>query len=118
MHINCPSLTIKIISPGKVQKLFTCHDQSRVICEYSKDFNRPIIDHCEDKSVSEGGQVNEGVVSLELGLRGIPSTAEELIVKRDLDLAQETGGHVHIAHVSTEGSVDAETIEALRGIGK
>ena len=74
--------------------------------EYSRDFNRPIIDHCENLFLTQGGQMNEGVVSLEMGLRGMPASAEELIVKRDLDLAKETGGHVHIAHVSTEGSAD------------
>ena len=74
--------------------------------EYSRDFNRPIIDHCENMFLTQGGQMNEGVVSLEMGLRGMPASAEELIVKRDLDLAKETGGHVHIAHVSTEGSAD------------
>jgi dihydroorotase len=74
--------------------------------EYSRDFNRPIIDHCENMFLTQGGQINEGVVSLEMGLRGMPAAAEELIVKRDLDLAKETGGHVHIAHVSTEVSVD------------
>ncbi len=78
----------------------------RQALEYSRDFNRPIIDHCENLFLTQGGQVNEGVVSLEMGLRGIPATAEELIVQRDLDLARETGGHVHIAHVSTEGSVE------------
>jgi dihydroorotase len=56
--------------------------------------------------LTQGGQMNEGVVSLEMGLRGMPAAAEELIVKRDIDLAKETGGHVHIAHVSTEVSVD------------
>jgi dihydroorotase len=74
--------------------------------EYSRDFNRPIIDHCEDLPLTQGGQVNEGVVSLEMGLPGIPAAAEERIVKRDLDLAKETGGHIHIAHASTAGSVD------------
>jgi dihydroorotase len=74
--------------------------------EYSRDFNRPIIDHCENMFLTQGGQINEGVVSLEMGLRGMPAAAEELIVKRDIDLAKETGGHVHIAHVSTEVSVD------------
>ena len=74
--------------------------------EYSRDFKRPIIDHCEDLSLAKDGQVNEGVVSLEMGLRGIPAKAEEAMVKRDIDLAKETGGHIHIAHVSTAGSVD------------
>jgi dihydroorotase len=78
----------------------------RKALEYSRDFNRPIIDHCEDLSLAKGGQVNAGTVALEMGLRGIPAAAEENIVRRDLDLARETGGHVHIAHVSTEGSVD------------
>ncbi|MBN1177099.1 MAG: dihydroorotase [Dehalococcoidales bacterium] len=73
---------------------------------YSRDFHRPIIDHCENLFLTQGGQINEGVVSLELGLRGIPTDAEELFVKRDIDLARETGGHLHIAHVSTEGSAD------------
>ena len=57
-------------------------------------------------SLTKGGQMNEGVVSLEMGLRGMPAAAEEIMVKRDLDLAKETGGHMHIAHVSTEGSVE------------
>jgi dihydroorotase len=74
--------------------------------EYSHDFNRPIIDHCENLFLTQGGQVNEGVVSLEMGLRGMPASAEELIVKRDIDLARDTGGHIHIAHVSTAGSAD------------
>jgi dihydroorotase len=73
--------------------------------EYSRDFHRPIIDHCEDLSLTQGGQINEGVIALEMGLRGMPAAAEELIVKRDLELAKETGGHVHVAHVSTKGSV-------------
>jgi dihydroorotase len=81
-------------------------DIMRQALEYSRDFNRPIIDHCEDLSLTRGGQINEGVVSLELNLRGIPASAEESMVKRDIDIARETGGHIHIAHVSTEGSMD------------
>ncbi|MBN1692078.1 MAG: dihydroorotase [Dehalococcoidales bacterium] len=81
-------------------------DVMRRALEYSRDFNRPIIDHCEDMSLTKDGQVNEGSVAQEMGLPGIPASAEESIVKRDIELAKETGGHVHIAHVSTEGSVD------------
>ena len=81
-------------------------DVMRKALEYSRDFSRPIIDHCEDLSKTEGGQVNEGVVSLEMGLRGMTAAAEENIIKRDIELAKETGGHIHIAHVSTEESVD------------
>jgi dihydroorotase len=81
-------------------------DIMRQALEYSRDFGRPIIDHCENLFLSQGGQVNEGVVSLELGLRGIPASAEELIIQRDIDLVRETGGHLHVAHVSTKGSME------------
>jgi len=81
-------------------------DIMRRALEYSRDFNRPIIDHCENMFLTQGGQMNEGVTALEMGLRGMPAAAEELIVKRDIDLARETGGHIHIAHVSTAGSVE------------
>ena len=78
----------------------------RQALDYSRAFGLPVIDHCENKAISEGGQINEGIVSLELGLRGISDAAEETIVHRDLALARQTGGHLHIAHVSTEGSVE------------
>ncbi len=78
----------------------------RQALDWSHAFDLPIIDHCEDKALSEGGQMNEGILSARLGLRGIPAAAEETIVARDLALAQLTGGWLHIAHVSTEGSVD------------
>jgi dihydroorotase len=74
--------------------------------EYSRTLDLPIIDHCEDKALTEGGQMNEGIISTKLGLQGIPNAAEEIIVARDLALAQLTGGRLHIAHTSTEGSVD------------
>jgi len=74
--------------------------------EYSRAFDLPVIDHCEDTALTEGGQMNEGIVSTRLGLRGIPAAAEEIIVARDLELAQLTGARLHIAHITTEGSVD------------
>jgi dihydroorotase len=74
--------------------------------DYSRSSELPIINHCEDKTLTEGGQMNEGIISTRLGLRGIPNAAEEIMVARDLALAQLTGGRLHIAHVSTEGSVD------------
>ncbi len=77
----------------------------RQALDYSRAFDLPIIDHCEDKALTEGSQMNEGVISTKLGLRGIPAAAEDIIVARDLALAQLTGGRLHIAHVSTEGSV-------------
>jgi dihydroorotase len=73
---------------------------------YSCAFDLPVIDHCEDKALTEGGQMNEGIISTKLGLRGIPNAAEEIMVARDLALAQLTGARLHIAHTTTEGSVD------------
>jgi len=78
----------------------------RQALDYSRAFGLPIIDHCEDTVLTEGGQMNDGIISTRLGLRGIPAAAEEIIVARDLALAELTGGRLHIAHVSTEGSVD------------
>ena len=72
---------------------------------YSKSFKIPVICHCEDSDLSAGGQINEGVVSTRLGLRGIPSIAEDIIVARDIMLAAYTGARIHIAHVSTAQSV-------------
>jgi dihydroorotase len=73
--------------------------------EYSKTFDVPIISHCEDLTLSEGGVMNEGLMSVTLGLGGIPAEAEQIMVFRDILLAELTGGRLHIAHVSTEGSV-------------
>jgi dihydroorotase len=78
----------------------------RQALDYSRAFGLPVIDHCEDTVLTEGGQMNEGVVSARLGLRGIPNAAEDIIVARDLSLAQLTGGRLHIAHVTTEGAVE------------
>ena len=78
----------------------------RQALDYSRISGLPIIDHCEDTTLAEGGLMNEGVTSTKLGLPGIPAAAEEIMVARDLALAQLTGGRLHIAHVSTKGSVD------------
>ncbi|GAJ07072.1 unnamed protein product, partial [marine sediment metagenome] len=78
----------------------------RQALEYSRAFSLPVIDHCEDTALTKDGQMNEGVLSTRLGLRGIPAAAEEAMVARDLALAQLTGARLHIAHVSTEGSVE------------
>lgn len=74
--------------------------------EYSKAIDAPIISHAEDPNLSEGGVMNEGVVSTRLGLRGIPKEAEDIMIARDLMLARLTGGRIHIAHVSTGGGVE------------
>ncbi len=75
--------------------------------QYAKDFDLPVIDHCEDKSLSSGGVMHEGRVSLLLGLKGMPALAEDIDAVRDIILAQETGAHIHIAHVSTKGAIEA-----------
>jgi len=84
--------------------------------EYSKIFNIPIISHCEDLKLSEGGVMNEGFISTILGLKGIPKAAEEIMVARDIALCELTGGRLHIAHVSTEGSVKLIKGAKARGI--
>jgi dihydroorotase len=74
--------------------------------EYSRELGVPIIDHCEDKSLSGNGIMNEGQTSARLGLKGIPAAAEEVAVARDLILARLTGARLHIAHVSTKAPVE------------
>ena len=74
--------------------------------EYSRELGVPIIDHCEDKELSDNGIINEGEMSARLRLKGIPAAAEEVAVTRDLILAKLTKARLHIAHVSTKNSVD------------
>jgi len=74
--------------------------------EYSRTVGLPIVDHCEDRRLSNDGVVNEGRVSAKLGVKGIPANAEEMMIARDLALAKLTNARIHIAHVSTCGSVD------------
>jgi dihydroorotase len=78
----------------------------RTALEYARTFGIPVADHCEDPTLAEGGAMNEGLVSARLGLKGIPSEAEEIMAIRDILLARRTGGHVHLCHMSTRGSVE------------
>lgn len=84
--------------------------------EYSLLVGKPIVNHCEDPSLAHGGVMNEGLTSLRLGLSGMPAEAEETMVARDALLARRTGAHVHIAHVSTEGSVQIIRAAKQQGI--
>ena len=84
--------------------------------EYASMFDLPVISHCEDLKLSEGGVMNEGFVSTELGLKGIPDTAEVVMVARDIALAELTGAKLHIAHVSTRGAVSLIKGAKLRGV--
>jgi dihydroorotase len=83
--------------------------------EYTRMFDLPIIDHCEDPSLKGDGVAHEGSHAAALGLRGIPGAAEEIMVARDVTLAGMTGGHVHIAHMSVRGSLDAVRVGKGRG---
>ncbi|AMM41513.1 dihydroorotase [Candidatus Desulfofervidus auxilii] len=74
--------------------------------EYAKYFNLPIISHAEDRSLAPAGVMNEGKISTLLGLPGIPAISEEIMVFRDIKLAELTNWHIHIAHVSTAGSIE------------
>lgn len=73
--------------------------------EYSRLFGKPVIDHCEDMPLSNRGVMNEGAVSAELGLAGIPNASEEVSIARDLAVLELAGGHLHVAHLSTAGGV-------------
>ncbi|MEN6462350.1 MAG: dihydroorotase [Syntrophomonas sp.] len=74
--------------------------------DYAKMFRMPVLSHCEDVNLSREGQMHEGYYSTIYGLKGIPAAAEEVMVARDILLAKLTGGHVHICHISTPGSID------------
>jgi dihydroorotase len=88
----------------------------RRVLEYSRLVSVPIIVHCEDRSLVGNGVLNEGPVSTRLGLPGNPAVAEEVLVVRDLMLAELTGAHLHVAHVTTAGSVEAIRRARERGV--
>jgi dihydroorotase len=73
--------------------------------EFARSYDLPVIDHCEDLNLSAGGDMHEGVLSVRWGLRGIPSASEDVMVARDLLLAELTGARCHIAHISTRNAV-------------
>jgi dihydroorotase len=84
--------------------------------EYTLPFGAPIISHAEDHELSRGSAMNEGVVSTELGVPGAPAAAEDIMVARDILLAELTGARVHIAHLSTAGAVRLVRDAKARGI--
>lgn len=84
--------------------------------EYAAMLGAPVISHCEDPDLSAGGVMHEGVTSCLLGLRGMPAAAEEVAVARDIILAELTGCHLHIAHVSTAGAVRLIREAKARGV--
>jgi dihydroorotase len=84
--------------------------------EYASTFDLPVIQHAEDHALTEGAQMHEGSVSTRLGLRGWPRVAEDIIVARDLLLAEYVGARYHVAHVSTAGAVRLIREAKARGI--
>ncbi len=93
-------------NPGLMRKAMT----------YASMFDTLVLSHCEEKSLVDGGVMNEGYWSTYLGLRGIPNSSEELMVAREAMLAKETGAAVHICHVSTKGSVEIIRQAKKKGI--
>lgn len=88
----------------------------RTALEYARTFDIPVADHCEDPLLAAGGVMHEGLVAARLGLKGIPAAAEEIMVGRDILLAELTGGHVHLCHISTRGSVELIRRAKERGV--
>jgi dihydroorotase len=84
--------------------------------EYAMPFGAPVISHAEDGHLSRGGAMHEGLVSTDLGLGGQPAAAEDVMVARDIVLAEATGAHVHIAHLSTGGAVRMVREAKARGV--
>ncbi len=88
----------------------------RTALEYARTFGIPVADHCEEPTLVRAGAMNEGVVSARLGLGAMPAEAEEIMAIRDILLARRTGGHVHLCHMSTRGSVELIRWGKDRGI--
>src|SRR5258708_26657628 len=78
----------------------------RTALEYALTLDIAVADHCEEPTLAAGGVMHEGLVATRLGLKGIPSAAEEIMVARDVLLAELTGGRVHLFHMSTRGSAE------------
>ena len=88
----------------------------RLALEYAQTFGIPVADHPEDLGLSAGGQMNEGVVSTRLGLSGKPNAAEDIHIIRDILLAELTGGHIHLQHVSSRFGVESIRRAKARGV--
>ncbi len=88
----------------------------RTALEYARSFDIPVAEHCEEPALAKTGVMHAGVVATRLGLSGIPAAAEDVMVARNILLAQLTGGHIHLCHISTRGSVDLIRWGKERGI--
>ncbi len=92
------------------------NDLMRRAVEYARMFDLPVMDHCQDHSMTQGAVMNEGVVSTRLGLKGWPNAAEDLIVARNVILSEYTGAHIHLQHISSRASVDIIRRAKARGV--
>ena len=88
----------------------------RQALSYSSAMDMPIINHCEEPELFHGGSMNEGWISNRLGIKGIPNSAEDIMVARDIDLARLTGGRYHVAHLSTAGALELVRRAKERGM--
>jgi dihydroorotase len=88
----------------------------RRACEYAKMFGLPLMDHCQDHSMTVGAVMNEGEMSVRLGLRGWPNAAEDLIVARNCILSEYTGAHIHMQHLSSRNAVEILRRAKSRGV--
>ena len=84
--------------------------------EYCKMFDKPVMNHAEVRELSQKGVMHEGLVSLVLGLSGIPAASEDVMISRDISLAEATGGRLHVMHVSTVNGVESLRRAKLRGV--
>ena len=84
--------------------------------EFARSFGIPVIDHCEDLHLSAGGDMHEGLESVRLGLRGIPAASEDVMVARDILLAELTGARYHVAHISSRHAVEMVAFAKARGL--
>src|SRR5919198_535006 len=100
----------RVIDPSQkideITDLWIRGEIMRRALEYCRMFDKAVLSHCEDLDLTRGGVMHEGFESMKLGLGGMPAAAEEVMVHRDIALAELTGGRLHILHVSTAGSVD------------
>jgi len=88
----------------------------RRAAEYAKMFDLPVMDHCQDSSMTQGAVMNEGIMSIRLGLRGWPNCAEDMIVSRNVIISTYTGAHIHMQHISSKYSVEIIRRAKSRGI--
>jgi len=84
--------------------------------EFARSFKMPVINHCEDLHLSAGGDMHEGAESVRLGLRGIPGSSEDVMVARDILLAEVTGARYHVAHISSRHSVEMVAFAKIKGL--